>query len=238
MLPAVNSEGSRYMPRRNRACFWLCLGGIEVVMVHARSPRWTAGVPAGWSPEVRIAASTLAPPLTRSPTLTRSTASAGSTTSTLEPNLMRPTRWPRSTVWPSLAAEDDAPREQAGNLLEGDFEPGVGALAAHGDGVLLVALRRGRIHGVEKFAFLVMTRLRMPPMGARFTCTSKTLRKMLMRWRGPAGVAMEAVSVTRPSPGETIKPSPAGIGALQDREKTRGKTPPAAPGVWPNQDCR
>ncbi len=43
-------------------------------------------------------------------------------------------------------------------------------------------------------------------MGERFTCTSKTLRKILMRCRGPSGVTMAAVSVTKPSPGETIKP--------------------------------
>src|ERR1017187_4855662 len=49
-----------------------------------------------------MTASTLDPPLTRWPTLTRRAASAGSSTSTREPNLMRPTRWPRSTVSPSL----------------------------------------------------------------------------------------------------------------------------------------
>src|ERR1035438_2932878 len=47
--------------------------------------------------------------------------------------------------------EDDAPRQQAGNLLERDLD----ALAMHGDGVLLVAVRRGRIHGIEIFALLI-----------------------------------------------------------------------------------
>ena len=54
-----------------------------------------------------------------------------------------------------------------------------------------------------------------------------------MRWRAPSGVAMEAVSVTCPSPGETIKPSPAGM-AREDRGKTRGKTRPAGPGRCPS----
>ena len=49
-----------------------------------------------------------------------------------------------------------------------------------------------------------------PAMGERFTCTSKTLRKMLTRWRGPCGVEMVTVSVTSPSPGDTIRPGPAG----------------------------
>ena len=69
---------------------------------------------------------------------------------------MRPTRWPRATGLAFPAAADDAPRQQAGDLLEGDFKTRVGALAAHRDRVLLVALGRGRIHGVEKLAFLVV----------------------------------------------------------------------------------
>src|SRR5271157_2073554 len=47
-----------------------------------------------------MAASTLDPPLTRWPTFTRKVAWAGNSTSTLEPNLIRPTRCPRSTVSP------------------------------------------------------------------------------------------------------------------------------------------
>ena len=35
---------------------------------------------------------------------------------------MSPTRWPRSTESPSAEVEDDAPRQQAGNLLERDLE--------------------------------------------------------------------------------------------------------------------
>ena len=60
--------------------------------------------------------------MTRWPTLTRKAASAGSSTSTLEPNLMRPTRWPRSTVLALAEVEDDAPSQKAGNLLEGDLD--------------------------------------------------------------------------------------------------------------------
>ena len=56
---------------------------------------------------------------------------------------------------PFIAAKDDAPRKEPGNLLEGDFIPRVRALAAHGDCVLLVALGRGGVHGIEELAFLI-----------------------------------------------------------------------------------
>jgi len=59
-------------------------------------------------------------------------------------------------------------------------------------------------------------------MGARFTCTLKTLKKMLMRRIAPSGVVMDAVSVTRPSPGETIKPLPWN-GAMRIAEKPEEK---------------
>src|SRR5580658_8568893 len=49
-----------------------------------------------------ISASTVAPPFTLSPTFTLRAASAGTMTSTLEPNLMRPTRCPRSTLSPAF----------------------------------------------------------------------------------------------------------------------------------------
>src|ERR1700722_1837093 len=69
-------------------------------MGFARCLNWNEGIhelyPRG------IDAKMLAPPLTRSPTFTRSAAFAGITTSTRDPNLMRPTRCPRSTDWPSL----------------------------------------------------------------------------------------------------------------------------------------
>ena len=47
----------------------------------------------------------------------------------------------------------------------------------------------------------------------------KHTEKMLTRCRGPSGVAIVTVSVTRPSPGETIKPSPAGMLPLRIPEK-------------------
>src|ERR1035437_9471379 len=54
--------------------------------------------------------------------------------------------------------ENDAPRQQPGNLLECDLE----ALAAHGHNVLLVALRRSRVHGVQILAFLIAHTAQLP----------------------------------------------------------------------------
>jgi hypothetical protein len=45
---------------------------------------------------------------------------------------------------------------------------------------------------------------------------------------GPSGVEIVTVSVTRPSPGDTISPARRESSA-QDRGKTTEKTPPAAP---------
>ena len=86
--------------------------------------------------------------------------------------------------------------------------------------------------------------LSTPPMGARFTCTSKTLRKMLIRCRGPSGVPIVTVSVTSPSPGETIRPSPPGIarsGSRKNHKKkaasSSGATPHAQPPVAQASSC-
>src|SRR6185312_13200973 len=49
-----------------------------------------------------ITASTEDPPRTREPVFTFNSASAGTSTSTREPNLMRPTLWPRSTRSPTF----------------------------------------------------------------------------------------------------------------------------------------
>ena len=142
MLPAVNIDGNRIHAAAQAGMrFPLDLRNVKVV--HARSPGETA-------------ASTLAPPLTRSPTLTRNSAFAGNKTSTLEPNLMRPTRCPRSTRLAFDATADDAPRQQPRDLLEGDFEARVRALAAQRDGALLVALGRGGVHGIEVLALLIV----------------------------------------------------------------------------------
>ena len=54
-------------------------------------------------------------------------------------------------------------------------------LAFDGDDVLLVLLGRVCAHGVEELAALVAYSRITPAIGERFTCTSKTLRKMLMR---------------------------------------------------------
>src|SRR6202034_1811062 len=76
-----------HAPATARMQLAFCPSGIEGI--HELSPRG-------------MAAKTLAPPLTRSPTFTRKTALDGITTSTLEPNLISPTRCPRSTDCPSL----------------------------------------------------------------------------------------------------------------------------------------
>jgi hypothetical protein len=95
---------------------------------------------------------------------------------------MSPTRWPRSTVSPSRLQLKTMRRASSPAIcLKVTSTP----LAAHRDNVLLVAVGRGRIHGVQILALLIAHRLRTPPMGERFTCTSKTLRKMLIRCRGP-----------------------------------------------------
>ena len=127
----------KHSPAQPRLCPGPCEFGIDVV-VHGRSPSG-------------MKASTLVPPLTFWPTLTRISASAGSSTSTREPNLIRPTRWPRSRRVAFLEVEDDAPRQQAGNLLEGDLI----ALAAHGGDVLLIFIGRGRVHRVQILALLI-----------------------------------------------------------------------------------
>src|ERR1019366_4128390 len=54
--------------------------------------------------------------------------------------------------------ENDATRQQPGNLLECDLE----AFAAHGHNVLLVALRRSRVHGVQILAFLIAHTAQLP----------------------------------------------------------------------------
>src|ERR1019366_8143027 len=59
---------------------------------------------------------------------------------------------------PFGGVENDATRQQPGNLLEGDLE----ALAAHGHNVLLVALRRSRVHGVQILAFLIAHTAQLP----------------------------------------------------------------------------
>src|ERR1019366_7171723 len=54
--------------------------------------------------------------------------------------------------------ENDATRQQPGNLLECDLE----ALAAHGHNVLLVALRRSKVHGDQILAFLIAHTAQLP----------------------------------------------------------------------------
>ena len=44
---------------------------------------------------------------------------------------------------------------------------------------------------------------------------------MLIRCRGPSGVLIVTVSVTSPSPGDTISPSPAGIVRCGSRKNHR-----------------
>ncbi len=84
------------------------------------------------------------PAFTLSPTFTRSAASAGIMTSTREPNLISPTRCPRSTVSPGLKVEDDASRQQAGDLFEHNLDALVLSLPFDRDHILLVAIGRTR----------------------------------------------------------------------------------------------
>jgi hypothetical protein len=79
-------------------------------------------------------------PLTRSPTFTWIAASPSNRTSTREPNLISPTRSPQATWSPTLKIENDAARDQSGNLLE-YYDT---AFAFHGDNILLILFRRMR----------------------------------------------------------------------------------------------
>ncbi len=60
-----------------------------------------------------------------------------------------------------------------------------------------------------------------PPTGARFTCTSKTFRKILSRNRLPLIVSIHSASVTTPSPGETTCPGSWGIVLFGSRKNHR-----------------
>ena len=177
-----------------------------------------------------MAASTLEPPFTRSPTFTRSTASAGITTSTREPNLIRPTRCPRSTVSPFVVVEHDAPRQQAGNLLEGHLN----ALAAHGHCILLVALCRGRIHGVQILALLIVHAAEDAADRRAVHMTSKTLRKMLIRCRWPSGVLIVDGLGHQPVSRRDNQTRRRRGWSARDRGKTTKKQPPAAPAAMPH----
>ena len=100
-----------------------------------------------------MAASTLAPPLTRWPTFTRNSASAGRITSTRDPNLIRPMRWPRSSVSPSCTLNTMRRASSPAICLKVTSIP---VASAHGYGILLVLLGRGGIHGVQILALLIV----------------------------------------------------------------------------------
>ena len=93
ILPTVKSEGSRNIPRRSRA--------LRLRPGRAGSRPFTARTPAPALDGLHGKPARLTPPLTLSPTFTRISASAGNITSMRDPNLISPTRCPRSTRSPS-----------------------------------------------------------------------------------------------------------------------------------------
>ena len=62
-------------------------------------------------------------------------------------------------------------------------------------------------------------------MGERFTWTSNTFKKMLMRVQGAPFSCVDSTDVTFPSAGETIRPSPAGMVRSGSRKNQRKKAP-------------
>ena len=119
--------------------------------------------------------------------------------------------------------EDDAARQQSRDLLEDHFL----AVAFNRDNVLLVLVGGYRVHGVEKLAVLIADFAHHSRDGERFTCTSKTLRKMLMRSLLARLRGHVETSVTLPSPGETIAPGVLREWRAPDRERTRERKKPA-----------
>ena len=97
-----------------------------------------------------MTANTEAPPLTRCPLATRRFAWPGKITFTREPNLMSPTRWPRSMESPSLKLK--TMRRAIAPAIW--LKVTVKVFTLHGDHVLLVLSRFG-IEGVEELALLI-----------------------------------------------------------------------------------
>ena len=240
MLPTVNSDGSRNMPRRSRAwalaratagsCAaitgllngsdWrLLLRGLAVPAVRrGHRQRGQNALPAldalaGFHSEFRIGGK-----------------------NHVDPRTEFDQAHPLAALQPVAFAgiEDDAPGQQSGNLLERHFH----TLPAHRGNVLLVASRR-RLgswrSGIGLSGSAPGSTLQQ--IGERFTCTSKTLRNMEIRWRGPSGVEIVMVSVTRPSPGDTINPGPVGMvrwGSRKNHRKKAASSTGAIPHAqWP-----
>src|ERR1035437_9044207 len=106
-----------------------------------------------------------------------------------------------------------------------------GLIVSPGDGLVTetvaIATPDGPRQRISIFLSVFDVHVNRSPIGERFTCTSKTLRKMLIRCRGPSGVAMATVSVTSPSPGETINPGSAGTvrwGSRKNHRKNAAKS--------------
>ena len=109
------------------------------------------------------------------------------------------------------ATADDAPRQQSRNLLERDFEASIRALTAQRDDALLVALGRSRVHGVEVLALLIVNASHRATNGRAVDVHIENAQENTNALERAFRVVMDAVSVTRPSPGETIKPLPVGM---------------------------
>jgi hypothetical protein len=221
MLPTVNSEGSRNMPRRSRACA-LALGQRRVIAaVHSllHSPG--------------MAASTLAPPLTRWPTFTAQFGLGRQQHVHAEPNLISPRAGrapPCRPLWklktmrrasrPAICLKVTSmpsprtvtPRSaRCGPPRPGSWRSDTGPSdSARGENAADRRAVHVHIEDAEEDA---------DPLP------------------GPFGGVDGTVSVTSPSPGETINPrrreSSAG-----DRGRTREKTPPAAPARCPRPVAR
>src|SRR6266851_586938 len=162
-------------------------------------------------------ASTVEPPFTRDPVFTFRFAAAGIRTSTREPNLISPIRCPRSTLSPTFRLHTIRRASSPAICLKLTSYPPASI-------VIKVCSFCSTDSGFIAFMNSPLRNshtVTTPPTGTRFTCTSKTFRKMLSLNRLPLIVSIHSASVTRPSPGETICPGPCGTVRFGSRKNHR-----------------
>src|SRR5262249_54656590 len=172
-------------------------GALGVTSDHGRSP------------------STVTPPVTRSPTRTRNRVPRGSTQSVRDPKRIMPMRSPASTLSPVATRQ----------TMRRAAIPAICTTVTRADSPCMWIVQRslvppaaGRYAGAEPpRSYAVLTT--SPEIGERFTWTSSGERKIATRRAGPTnGSTASAISVTRPSAGDSAACGTAGTARSGSRK--------------------